>query len=114
MFLVRQRPKREEHLLAYMLGDCIPTGYIKQIDASKVINVNINAVYHLINRSFIEAKKLEPMSHSRPVSLVKNSGITAPTKPRPIKQCLTSISAPQVDGDIVSIYLRNTTERKDD
>lgn len=85
-------------------------GYLHPWEVSKILDVNINAVYDLAKRGFLDSSTVKLPSQTRPIKVINSKSLgkfTAAYKLKPKnRKNLSCVSGPRIDGGVVCIYLR--------
>lgn len=77
-------------------------------DVAKLLQVNINAIYDMCNRQFLETHMFKPPNRSRAIKVITKKSIakflaTHQLKPKS-KKHLTLVNGPKINGGVVNIY----------
>lgn len=83
-------------------------GYLMPKQVTRLLGVNLNAVYDLAKRNYLDSQMIKLPSHSRKICLITVESINAfkakyVLKPRK-RDNLICISGPKIDGALLNIY----------
>ncbi|MBD3586009.1 hypothetical protein HHX48_09695 [Salinimonas sp. HHU 13199] len=83
-------------------------GYLMPKQVTRLLGVNLNAVYDLAKRNYLDSQMIKLPSHSRKICLITAESINAfkakyVLKPRK-RDNLVCISGPKIDGALLNIY----------